>query len=656
MAFSPLTDAVGALSAAHDASISIGAISVQPGGTGVVLAGTGDPNDALDSYYGAGILRSTDGGNSWSLIQWTSDLLYAFAGEGFAGFAWSTANPQLVVAAVSQAYEGSLTSAVRPNTSYQGLYYSTDSGATWSLARIVDPGGDVQGQNDAFALPDGNAATSVVWNPSRSVFMAAVRYHGYYQSTDGVTWTRMTAQPGPGLTTALCPANPTSTGSIACPIFRGVLAVNPATGDTFAWTVDANNQDQGLWQDQCSLSGGSCGNSSIAFGTQWNTTDLETSTLLGAKTIANGDYDLALAAVPSGQDTLLMAGANDLWKCSVATSCAWRNTTNATTCMSAQVAEYQHALAWNAANPLEVLVGNDGGLWRSTDAVGETGPTCSASDATHFQNLNAGLGSLTEVVSLAQVVSSPYTLLAGLGVNGAAGVKSTTGAQAQWPQILGGEGGVVAIDPVNSTNWYVNNQAGVSIHKCAQTGDCTPAAFGSDPVVSDADVSGDGYAMTEPAPFLVDPLDSSNLLVGTCRVWRGPADGSAWSGTNAISPFLDGVSGSSACSGDALIRTMAAMALTPGSEVIYAGMYGSADGGATRGGHVMRATLTLGSGSMPVWSDLTFNPVTNDTLGMNAWGLDISGITIDTHDATGNTVYVTVEGFPSPTRQIRTIY
>lgn len=58
VAFSPLTDAVGALSTAHDASISVGAISVQPGGIGVVLVGTGDPNDALDSYYGAGILRS----------------------------------------------------------------------------------------------------------------------------------------------------------------------------------------------------------------------------------------------------------------------------------------------------------------------------------------------------------------------------------------------------------------------------------------------------------------------------------------------------------------------------------------------------------------------------------------------------------------------
>jgi len=94
----------------------------------------------------------------------------------------------------------------------------------------------------------------------------------------------------------------------------------------------------------------------------------------------------------AGQDTLLLAGANDLWKCSLALGCAWRNTTNSTSCMSAQVGEYQHALAWNTANPLEVFVGNDSGLWRSTDAVGESGQVCSAADSSHFQNLNGSLG------------------------------------------------------------------------------------------------------------------------------------------------------------------------------------------------------------------------------------------------------------------------
>ena len=123
VSFTPLTDTISALSGAADASISIGALTVQPGATGVVLAGTGDPNDALDSYYGAGILRSADGGNSWSLIDHTADLEYGFMGEGFAGFAWSTANSQQVVAAVTQAYEGMLVDAVHTGLSYQGLYY-----------------------------------------------------------------------------------------------------------------------------------------------------------------------------------------------------------------------------------------------------------------------------------------------------------------------------------------------------------------------------------------------------------------------------------------------------------------------------------------------------------------------------------------------------
>jgi hypothetical protein len=221
----------------------------------VILAGTGDPNDALDSYYGAGILRSTDCGNSWSLISETADTEWKFLGEGFAGFAWSTVNPQVVVAAVSQAYEGTLVNVDLTNRSYEGLYYSGDGGATWNLATITDGSGqDVQGPNDAFVNPDGNAATAVVWNPVRQLFVAAVRFHGYYQSADGVTWTRMTAQPGAGLTASACPTNAGGQiGSIGCPIFRGSLAVNPLTGDTFAWTVDMYNQDQGLWQDQCSI-------------------------------------------------------------------------------------------------------------------------------------------------------------------------------------------------------------------------------------------------------------------------------------------------------------------------------------------------------------------------------------------------------------------
>ena len=655
--FTPLTDAPAGFDAVRYASISIGAVTVQPGGTGVVLAGTGDPNDALDSYYGAGVLRSPDGGNSWTVMSHTSDEMFSFQGEGFAGFAWSTVNPQLVVAAVSQAYEGTLVDAQLSRVSYAGIYYSSDAGATWSLATITDsPGQDAQGPLDMFAGPNGNSATSVIWNPVRRIFIAAVRFHGYYQSSDAMKWTRMTAQPGSGLTTKMCPTNPGGIGSIACPILRGALAVNPLTGDTFAWTVDLNNQDQGLWQDACSISSGTCGNQTVAFAQRWSTAQLETNTSLGTATIANGDYNLVLAAVPSQQDTMLIAGANDLWRCNLAMGCIWRNTTNATTCMSAQVAPYQHALAWNPSNPQEVFIGNDSGLWRSTDAIGETGSVCSPTDASHFQNLNAGLGSLAEVESLSQVGGSPYTMMAGFGANGTAGVKSTTGPMTEWPQILSGEGGPVAIDPVNPSNWYANNSAGVSIYRCSQTGNCTPSDFGATPVVTNADVNGDGYTMTSAAPFIVDPLNSSQLLVGTCRLWRGPNDGSNWTGANAISPMLDGISGLSYCSGDALIRTIAAMPLSDGTEAIYVGLYGAQDGGAILAGHVLKATYNPAGTSMPVWRDLTLNPVLNDQTKLNYYGLDISSIFIDPHDATASTVYITVEGAEDSLHSIRTIY
>ncbi|MGB6746077.1 MAG: choice-of-anchor D domain-containing protein [Terracidiphilus sp.] len=660
--FTPLTDAVNALGGAADASISIGALAVQPGGTGVILAGTGDPNDVLDSYYGAGILRSTDGGTTWTLIQQTQDAEdglsgqdYGFIGEGFAGFAWSTASPQIVVAAVSQAYEGTLVDAGQTNLSYEGLYYSADSGATWHLSTITDaPGRDVQGPRDAFAQPDGNAATAVVWNPVRQLFVAAVRYHGYYESADGVTWTRIATQPGSSLTASLCPNNLGSTGSIACPIFRGALAVNPVSGDTFAWTVDLNNQDQGLWQDQCGLSG-TCGNGAISFSRQWSTAALESSTIQGAATIPDGNYNLALAAVPSQQDTLLMAGDNDLWTCSLAAGCVWRNTTNSTTCMSAQVGEFQHAIAWSAANPLEIFAGNDSGLWRSMDAIGETGPACSASDASHFQNLNGGLGSLAEAVSLSPVLATPYTMMAGLGVNGTAGVKGAT-ATADWPQILSGYGGPVAIDPRNSSNWYVNNEPGVAIYLCSQSSACTPADFGSSPVITDADVNLPAGAMPAPAAFLVDPLDPTQLLIGTCQLWRGPASGSGWTASNAVTAVLDSGAVNAACNGDALIRSMSALALPGGGEIIYLGMYGSANGGANLPGHVLSVTIGPSAGATPVVSDLTLNPVVNDSRALNYYGLDVSSVFVDPHDASGNTVYVTVAGVSDPKQPVQTVY
>jgi hypothetical protein len=658
----PLTDTLPVFSANAGTpaipSLSIGAVSAQ---SGVVLAGTGDPNDASDSFYGSGILRSDDGGVTWTLIQLAHDGVagdHTFVGLGFAGFAWSTTSPGTVVAAVSQAAEGVLVNAADATNAVMGLYYSTDSGVSWKMATLMDGSQTVQAPLPSGLNHGGNAATAIVWNAARQRFYAAIRYHGYYESSDGAIWTRLTQQPGTSLSTTACPANSENSGSTACPIFRGALAVQSATGDTFALTVDRNNLDQGLWQDVCALSGTNC-SGSLAFSHKLASTPLEVGN--GSSVIPQADYNLSLAAVPSfsgsTQDTLLYVGTIDLYRCSLAAGCLLRNTTNAVNgCAApAQVAPAQHAIATmvTTGQPL-VYIGNDGGLWRSTDGVNQQATPCSADDASHFQNLNGGIGSLAEVVSFAQYPSNADAVLVGLGANGTAATSSASTVTA-WPQLSAGEGGTVAIDQTNPLLWYLSTSAGVSIRQCTNGTACTAANFRGAPTIGQAQVANDASLID--APWLLDPALPSNVLIGTCRVWRGAAsNGASWSSSNAISKLLGGPQNAACASTNPVIRSLSAGGPTSnatttqnaGSQVLYAGMAGSLDGGGNFGGHLF-STIAAGTATnATTWTDLAKSPVTNDLADQqifNPGGFDLSSLEVDPHDATGMTIYATVMGF-----------
>ncbi|AXC10914.1 hypothetical protein ACPOL_1568 [Acidisarcina polymorpha] len=665
VSFAPLTDDLPAFNQGDLASLSIGALSVQTGGTGVILAGTGDPNDALDSYYGSGILRSADGGLSWSLIANSNDLSvnsltnFYFVGNAFAAFAWSVQSPNLVVAAVSQSAQGELVGATDLQSyndiprSVAGLYYSIDAGQTWLMATITDgPGRTVQ----TGLIPvagGGNAATAVVWNPIRRRFYAAIRFHGYYESADGITFTRLSNQPGAGLTSTECPTNPNSIGSQACPLFRGALAVQPSTGDMFALSVDGNLLDQGLWQDVCSASSRTCVSNTVTFSQPLSATALEN----GQGAIFLGDYSLVLAAVPSTGDTLLFAGTQDIYRCSLAAGCVFRNTTNTNTCTAALVAPFQHAIDTTFAGGLSLMYfGNDSGLWRSTDDVGQTMQTCLPDDANHFQNLNNGIGSLAEVNAFAQDPTDSAIILAGIGVNGSAA--SSTASQNVWPQVLDGNGSYVAIDPSNPENWYAQSSIGVGIDLCASGSSCTPAAFGT-PVIGFAQVGPDAYASSEGSPFILDPLNSANLILGTCHVWWGPADGASWSLANQLSELYPGEGPT--CAGNGLLQSMAASSAVSTSEtnteLIYAGMSGvGLDGPQAYAGHLFEATGINSRLSPAAWTDISASPVTNDLYGFNPADFSVSSITLDPHDPTGQTVYATIQGFDTILASTGSVY
>ena len=650
--FTPLTDTLPAFAATAGASatslpsLSIGAVLALPGG--IVLAGTGDPNDADDSFYGSGILRSADSGLTWALIQGSRDGVngnHSFFGLGFAAFAASSANPSLIVAALSQSAQGALVNAPSATNSVMGLYYSIDSGVTWRMSILRDGAITVQSPLPTGGNQGGNAATAVVWNPLRQRFFAAIRYHGFYQSADGITWTRLPIQPGLGLTPAACPPG-TST---ACPILRGALAVQPLTGDTFALSVDRANHDQGLFRDVCAATGAACAGPIPTFAQQLPSTPLETAP---AKVIPQADYNLTLAALPvitPSPDTLLFVGASDLFRCSLANGCALRNTTNATNGCAAPalVAPAQHALALGGppAGPL-LFLGNDGGLWRSLDTVNQQGTPCSPDDSAHFTNLNLALGSLAEVVSLAQHPSDPAILLAGLGASGT--VSTTRADQTAWQQLSSGEGGNVAIDPSNPNLWYLSTGPGVSIATCTNGAACTPPDL--DPAIGSTQVSGD-LALLD-APWLLDPAAPATLLAGTCRVWRGPAaGGSLWSPSNALSPLLSGPQNPACATTNGFLRSLAVGGVpdSNGSPIVYAGLTGFLSGGGNLGGHLFANTLPNAATPLASWTDLAASPVTND-FAVNAGKFNpgrfpVSSLTADPHDATGRTVYATIQGF-----------
>lgn len=145
----PLTDA--------QVSLATGAIALDPKNPDTVYVGTGEENFAIDNYYGAGILKSTDAGATWTNI----------VGPFFRD----------TISTISIAPDsGSILCA-----STQGVWRSTDGAATWTqvlagvaTSLVIDP----TNANNAYAAigyPNGSSK------------------NGIYQSTDGgVTWTRFT--------------------------------------------------------------------------------------------------------------------------------------------------------------------------------------------------------------------------------------------------------------------------------------------------------------------------------------------------------------------------------------------------------------------------------------------------------------------------------
>lgn len=633
--WSPMIDAQGTL--------AVGSIGVQPGNktgtlSNVVLVGTGETNSSLDSYYGLGILRTTNGSAAqpnWTLITQDKNS-NPFHGMGFSRIAFSTANTSLVVAAASTATAGVLDGA-RSSSVIRGVYFSTDAGASWTLETSVKDG-------STNINPVSNSVTTVVYNATAAKFYAVWRFHGFYSSTDGANWTRLTNQPAPTGVGTLndtsatgCPASlPLPPNPSLCPINRGEIAVVPGRNEMYVWYLDPNDADKGIWQ---SLDGG-------ATWTNLNDTNITNcGDPFGGCGTAQGSYDLELAAVPNGTSTDLYAGARNIYKCTITgavttSTCSgtgvnsFQNLTHVYGCNGhATVHPDQHAIDFafplppGGKNPLYFV--HDGGVDRALD--GFTGLNSANCFTNQFDSLSGTLGSMTEFVSFSQDPANPTTLLGGTQDNGSPGT-STAGTSAQWHSVNGGDGGYNEINPSNPNEWFVTN-TDVSIQKCTLGSACLEANFPV--IVSNATVGGDAGSFY--TPYILDPQNGSEFLVGTCRVWQGSTSGS---GFVASSPNFD-TGTTSICTGREtnFVRSLAAGGPKDAngfSKVVYAGTQGFDQlAGGPSGGVV--AVSTNASGGVGTW--------VNATNGINPLAYNVGAIAIDNRDATGNTAYVGIQGF-----------
>ncbi|ABF41319.1 hypothetical protein Acid345_2318 [Candidatus Koribacter versatilis Ellin345] len=625
--WSPLMD--------DQATLSVGSIAIQPGNSNTIIVGSGEPNSALDSYYGLGLFVSNDGGGHWTLVQETADSALQFSGKSISAVAFNSrpGKTNNVVAGVA-----SPGTALGNDDAVRGVAWSSDSGATWHTATI----------QDGTSVLSGSSVMDVVYNPKEDKFFIVIRYHGVYVSGDqGHTFTRLATQPNNALFSAAnCPA---ATSSGTCPLYRGAMAVRyvkpgtetSATDELYIWLIgfDAggNTADFNLYQTKNG-------------GTSWTQID-ET----GAYATVGGDadpsvqswYNAYLGAVPNGTGTDLYMGSVNIFKCSITSSnpvCTAKPFINLThvydsTCndpLYPNVHPDQHGFDYLGSTPKMVFFGNDGGMYRSLDGTTLTTGDCSKLNV--FDSMNADLGSFAQFIWGSQHPTDPSVIMGGTQDNGTMYVDSTLGVPgtAGWNEVHFGDGGYNAIDSVTSGGpRYYASYYDVSIDGCVGNL-ATCANSGWDPIVYSQNVDNDSSAFY--MPYILDPQDPTKLIVGTCRIWRGGNTGASWPGLstkNALSHKFNSALDTT-CGNDSTDVPVASIAAggpktTAGSKVIYTGLAG--------GPSTVYMTKNAGApGTAPTaWTDVT------STINPN--GYAVAGLAVDPHDATGATVLAGIQGF-----------
>lgn len=537
-------------------SMHIGALAVAPSDDNVVYAGTGEGALSGDSYFGNGVDKSTDGGNTWSHVS--GDYFY---GVSISRIVVDPNNANHLYAATLRGRGGNHRTSPVQHSRF-GVWESTDGGATWSLLKQAPQGT--------------NGTTDLELDPQNGDLYASFWGGAIYKSTDGgASWKTIMN----GLPTGANYAAVPTRFSISLSHPAGQAQATLYTG--FDWYgSDGKYNESEVFK-------------STNAGSSWTQiTQPDPSGTFNRENPAGYCktqcfYDNVVEADPTNPDTVFVAGVYDY---SHGAGGIFRSTDGGQTWKNLGYDQHPdfHALAFDPSNTQHVMIGSDGGVWYSPDLGGRLNADDPIS-AADWTDLNRTLSTQT-FTSISTNPTNPAFVWGGSQDNG---TEHTFGSPTNWYDLFSGDGGQVLVDP-NNSDYVYGTYYGISPYRdsCEPAGYCF---FSNQYIRNGINLNDRSEFYT---PWVMDPNDPSRLFLGTYRLYRtdnAQAESSAEVHWKAISGDLTtGCTGAAPNGGRGC--TISAIGVG-GGDAVYTG---SEEG-------LVHFSPNAKSSDNPTWTDVTGN-------------------------------------------------
>ncbi len=484
-------------------TLSIGALALDPQNPDTLFVGTGEGNLSGDSFFGVGLYIIRSASTATPAItgpfstDGTNDLM---TGRAITKIIVNPADDTKILVSTASGLSGLSGDAfgTLPN---RGVFLSTNAqSATPTFTRVNVQTGTGAAQNRTITdmvMDPGNSSKILVW-----VFgLAAAGDGGLWVSTSGdpwantATWTQTITRQGFGKFSVNRSGTPAVTTFALAQDENATCAGNPNQGSL------KTSADGITWSAGIAGASGFCGGQCF--------------------------YDMVPAFHPTDANTILLGGsANSGGACASNVLIKSTNGGGLFNHVDTNLHADFHAIAFAPSNPSVVYAGNDGGIFRSSDA-GST-----------WTSVNTAGFNATQFVSLSLHPTDANFAIGGTQDNGTE-FMDATGA---WTRADFGDGGYSAIDQsstdttnVNMYHTYFNQTNGLIAYARATiaTGlneNTSWTVFGCP---AQPGLTTNGFNCTDSvlfyAPMALGPGTPNTLYFGTDQLYRSADRGTTMS-------------------------------------------------------------------------------------------------------------------------------